>query len=294
MEGTYQPGSIVVGVDGSAMGNYALSWAIQRASSRHLPIHLIHAFASDLATLGFGAGMDTESVRAEGERLLEAAAARVHAYDRGISVSRTCTQGFASRALVKASHDARMVVVGSHGQGGFFSGTPYGAVALQVVTHASCPVAVVGHGDTGATPFGRVLVGVDGSDLSLKALREAFDHASVREAELVVLHAWQAQDTDDPTLAAGSDWPAYEAAQEELVNRAIAEQRAAHPEVKVVQQIEQGDPTKLLKEGAAEADLVVVGNRGLGGFPGLLLGSVAAGLLSRTTCPVLVVRERGR
>ncbi len=294
MEGTYKPGSIVVGVDGSPMGNFALTWAIQRASARHLPIHLIHAYASDLSLLGFGAGTDTSSVQAEGERLLQSAAARVHAYDRDIEVSSSCTRGFASRALVKASHEAKMVVVGSHGQGGYFSGTPYGAVALQVATHASCPVAVVGHGDTGAAPFGRVLVGVDGSELSLKALREAFDHAEVREAELVVLHAWQAQDTDDPTLAAGSDWPAYESAQEELVNRTIGEQRATHPEVKVTQEVLLGDPTRLLREHAAEADLVVVGSRGLGGFPGLLLGSVAAGILSRTACPVLIVRERSR
>ena len=294
MEGTFQQDSIVVGVDGSPAGNFALQWAIERASARHLPMHLVHAFAPDLPALGFGAGLDTDSIRAEGDRLLSSAKARVHAFDRSIRVSTSCTRGFASRALVNASHQAKMVVVGAHGHGGYFSGTPYGAVALQVVTHASCPVAVVGHGDTGATPFGRVLVGVDGSDYSLLALQEAFDHAEVRGAELIVLHAWQAQRSDDPTLSAGSDWPAYERAQEELVNRAITEQRRAHPEVKVIQQVLEGDPVKLLRQRAEEADLVVVGSRGTGGFPGLLLGSVAAGILSRTACPILVTRRRPR
>lgn len=289
MEGTFIPGSIVVGIDGSPLSTAALAWGTRQAIDRHLPLHLVHAFATDLPILGFGVLNDDNAVRAEGERLLADAVARVHAFNRSVHVSSVCTSGFASRSLVNASHQATMVVVGATGYG-VFSLASIGAVALQVVTHAACPVAVIGHEGTNPVPYGRVVVGVDGSECSLLALQHAFELAEMRDSELDVVHAWQARRRDDPTLATGSNWPAYEKSLEDLVSGAIAERAKLHKEVKINQEVVRADPARVLLDRAKEADILVVGNRGVGGFPGLRLGTVAGSVLGRCTSPLMISR----
>ena len=102
--------------------------------------------------------------------LLADGVARAHAADPGLEVTTVSRDGYASQALVDASRTAALVVVGAMGHG-VLSRASVGAVAMQVVTHARCPVLVVGHETTGpAGPDGRVVVGVDGSKPSLRAL----------------------------------------------------------------------------------------------------------------------------
>lgn len=288
MEGTFHKGSIVVGVDGSPVGTSALDWAAEQASHRHLPVHLVHAFAPDLPTLGFGVGLGIDEIRQSGKRLLAGATARTHAHDRSIEVSSVCTSGFASAALIRASRDARVVVVGAHGYGPF-NMSALGAVALQVATHAHSPVAVIRHAQATA-PFGRVVVGLDGSEASLLALREAFEFAGLTAAELILVHAWRARGHDDPTLRSDSDWPEYERTHHDVVMAAVAQHTRDHNNVKVIQEVVRADPVRVLVDRSRSADLIVVGSRGLGGFPGLLLGSVSQGVLMRSGCPVLITR----
>lgn len=291
MEGILRKGCIVVGVDGSSGGQVALEWAATRASTRRKPMLLVHAFSPDNPTFAFGMGSDARSVRADAERLLASARARVLAVDKTLEVATVSANGFASGALVRASYDAGMVVVGAHGHGPL-SMTPVGSVALQVATHAQSPVAVIRHSERGREPYGRVIVGVDGSDESLAALDFGFAEAEARDAELLVLHAWQPKGSDDPTLSEHSDWPAYESAQRRMVHEAISAETERHPDVKVSQEVARAKSTKLLAQRAQSADAIVVGSRGLGGFDGLLLGSVSHGVLDHCSCPVVVMRRR--
>ncbi|KGN33393.1 hypothetical protein N802_13840 [Knoellia sinensis KCTC 19936] len=280
---------LVVGVDGSAHGWAALAWAAERASADNVPLHIIHAFAPDIPMVGFGT-TDQSSILEEGRRLLETATARAHAIDSTLRVTTSLPPGFASRSLVNASHDATMVVLGAVGHG-LLSRATIGAVAQQVAAHATCPVVIVGHEGHTEGSHRRVVVGVDGSPSSRAALHTAFDHAAATDSELVVVHAWEARGLEDPTLQTDSSWPAYESELERKVTQEIAASSASHPAVKVRHDVVRDSPIAALTQAADTADLVVVGARGTGGFPGLHLGSVSGRLLGRTACPLVVVHS---
>ncbi|PRY56060.1 nucleotide-binding universal stress UspA family protein [Knoellia remsis] len=293
MSGTTSPAPsprIVVGVDGSAHGWAALGWAAAHASELGAPLHLIHAFAPDIPMLGFGS-TDQDALDGEARRLLATAIARAHAVDAQLTVTTSLPHGFASRSLVAASRDASLVVLGAVGHG-LFSRATIGAVAQQVAAHAACPVVIVGHEGRTEPRHHRVAVGVDGSPASVAALHAAFDAAARDDSELVVIHAWEAKGPEDPTLGTGSSWPAYELHLEHAVGRAISSRSAQHPAVKVTHEVVRSAPVAALTRAADEADLVVVGARGTGGFPGLHLGSVSNALLGRTASPLVVVHAR--
>jgi nucleotide-binding universal stress UspA family protein len=140
-----------------------------------------------------------------------------------------------------------------------------------------------------------IVVGVDGSDSSRKALEWAYDEAGHHGATLLVVSTWE-----PPTLPmtppygnlAPEDYggqPRQEALQ--LLERFTAELVPKDPVVDVRTSVEEGkNPAKVLIERSHEADLVVVGSRGHGGFMGMLLGSVSQHLVAHAQCPVVVVR----
>ena len=280
---------VVVGVDGSPLSVAAVGHAARLAAARGLDLVVLHAFAADLPMLGFGGGADRGEVDAHAHRLLADGVARAHAVDPSLTVTTLVRDGFASQALVDASRTAALVVVGARGHG-VLSRAGVGAVAMQVVTHARCPVLVVGHESAAAGDGGRVVVGVDGSKASLKALGTAFDEAAHTGASLDVVHAWQPRGAGDPTLSASSSWSSYEADLESSVEGALGPRRAAQPDVKVEQEVVRGDPAKALVDRSEGAALLVVGSRGAGGFDGLHVGSTALQLMGRSHAPILVVR----
>ena len=101
------------------------------------------------------------------------------------------------------------------------------AVAMQVVTHARCPALVVGHeGTPPASESAAVVVGVDGSKASLRALSAAFDEAVRRSAPLRVVHAWEPSSASDPTLSGDSTWSDYAADLEGTLTTALSAQQA--------------------------------------------------------------------
>jgi len=137
-----------------------------------------------------------------------------------------------------------------------------------------------------------VLVGVDGSRSSRTALTWAAAEAEDHDADLVVLKAWE------PTLPAPMGLGSVpqdvatvtrEAAIESLVG-VIKEELGETPPIVVQPRVERGNPAHALIEQSAEADLLVVGTRGHGGFAGLLLGSVSQHVAAYAKCPVAVVR----
>src|SRR5262249_37079977 len=96
-------------------------------------------------------------------------------------------EGFSARALVEASRQAALVVVGRKGVCGF-PGELIEPKAAQVVHHAGCPVAVVPEQWTG--DGSGIVVGVDGSDHAARALRWAVDEAERRGAGVTAVLAW--------------------------------------------------------------------------------------------------------
>jgi nucleotide-binding universal stress UspA family protein len=137
-----------------------------------------------------------------------------------------------------------------------------------------------------------VLVGVDGSRGSRKALVWAAAEALEHGAELVVLNVWEHALL--PPVGSGSvplggvSGPRGSAA-EDLV-QIIKEELGEDPPVVAQPVVKHGRPAEVLIEQSAGADLLVVGTRGHGGFAGLVLGSVSHHVAAYAQCPVTVVR----
>jgi nucleotide-binding universal stress UspA family protein len=137
-----------------------------------------------------------------------------------------------------------------------------------------------------------IVVGIDGSPGSRKALTWAAAEAAVHGADLVVINVWEHTLMPPAGSVSVSERYVPEASQstgDELV-QIIKEELGDDPPVLVRPQVKQGRPAKVLIDESANADLLVVGKRGHGGFVGLVLGSVSQHVAAYAHCPVTVVR----
>ena len=144
------------------------------------------------------------------------------------------------------------------------------------------------------TEIKNIIVGVDGSDSSRAALLWAYNEASHHAASITVVSTWH-----PPALPMtppyGSLPPEGYVSQPErdaldLLERFVAELDARTPPVDLRTVVEKGNPAEVLIKYSREADMVIVGSRGHGGFAGMLLGSVSQHLVAHADCPVVVVR----
>ena len=137
-----------------------------------------------------------------------------------------------------------------------------------------------------------IVVGVDGSPGSRKALSWAAAEAAGHGSDLIVVNVWE--HTLLPPAGSVSVSERYvpdpsQRTADDLV-QVIKEELGDEPPVFVQPVVKQGRPAKVLIEESADADLLVVGPRGHGGFVGLVLGSVSQHVAAYAKCPVAVVR----
>jgi nucleotide-binding universal stress UspA family protein len=135
-----------------------------------------------------------------------------------------------------------------------------------------------------------IVVGVDGSPASTNALEFAIEEAQLRTAELHVIYAYPVIERH-VTGSTGKDYyDQVEADAKEFIQNIIAS--APSTEGITVQWLGvPGNPAEVLIDASSEATILVVGSRGVGGFMGLLMGSVSTQCVHHSHCPVLVVRE---
>jgi nucleotide-binding universal stress UspA family protein len=143
-----------------------------------------------------------------------------------------------------------------------------------------------------ASTWKTIVVGVDGSAQSHKALTWAATEAEDHGADLVVLNVWE--HTLPPPAGSVSVSERFvpdpsQRTAEDLVKE-IREVLGEDPPVVVQAHVKQGNPAKVLIDQSSDADLLVVGTRGHGGFRGLVLGSVSQHVAAYAKCPVAVVR----
>ncbi|MEV1204618.1 universal stress protein, partial [Microbispora rosea] len=137
-----------------------------------------------------------------------------------------------------------------------------------------------------------IVVGVDGSRAGMEAVCWAAREAELRGVPLRIANAipaWACSTAQQGPYTNVAAWMRDGAAA--VLDAATERVRVEAPRVQVDTAILAGDPRPALVEAAADADLLVVGNHGLGGFRGLLLGSVAYGVAGHAPCDVVVVRE---
>jgi nucleotide-binding universal stress UspA family protein len=136
-----------------------------------------------------------------------------------------------------------------------------------------------------------IVVGVDGSHGSVEALKFAIEEARVRGADVKAVAAWEV-----PASAYGTgivsipvDPNAYKKIAQGALDKSLEEAGVSTAGVSVTPLLHMGHPANVLVAEARGADLLVVGSRGLGGFKGLLLGSVSQQCAHHAACPVAIV-----
>lgn len=141
---------------------------------------------------------------------------------------------------------------------------------------------------------GRILVGVDGSAGSRRALRWAVEEAAAHRSIVDAVMAWQSPYDFAGGLyyVRGDEREIAEGAMQRLAE-VVAEVGSDHPEVEIHPVALEGDPAELLCAWSDEADLLVVGSRGLGRFARLALGSVSTKCAHHSHCPVVIVPRIG-
>lgn len=142
----------------------------------------------------------------------------------------------------------------------------------------------------------RIVVGVDGSDNSVAALRWAMGEAVLRKASVEVIHAWRRPYTGEVPVMITYTPPIDElrgnAAR--VLDDSVRRAGAPPTGVAVQQSVVENSPVGALLDASDGAGLLVVGSRGRGGFSGLLLGSVSHQIANHAACPVVIVPARWR
>ncbi|TCP47897.1 nucleotide-binding universal stress UspA family protein [Tamaricihabitans halophyticus] len=280
---------IVVGVDGSRSAVSAVRWAADAARLRDAPLAIVHCYT--VPTAGYPDFVTTlhelrEGIRARGEQWLAEATTTAREVGPNLRVHTELREAQPVPLLLAMAHDAQLVVLGSHGLGGF-TGMLLGSTAQALAAHGNTPVAVIRHELVSTPPApGPIVVGLDGSPASETALGLAFEEARLRATGLTAVRVWRGP------MPGGS---AESGLRDAETRRELAHQldgwRDKYPEVAIDQVTVRGRPAPTLLRYAEHAQLVVVGSRGRGGFRGLLLGSTSNSLLHHARCPVLVARE---
>lgn len=136
----------------------------------------------------------------------------------------------------------------------------------------------------------RILVGIDGSESSYVALTWAVKQAKLTGHPLTLLTTWTYSLNIDrsgvlPTV------PDHRQEAMELMEAALDIAHKVDPSVKTTSTVVEGHAARVLVDESSNAALLVVGSRGHGGFPGLLLGSVSLYVVTHANCPVTVIRD---
>ena len=137
----------------------------------------------------------------------------------------------------------------------------------------------------------KVVVGVDGSDSSVQALRLAAQLAPALEARVHAVACW-----DFPQIYAGyvpPDFEAFETAARRVLTDTLAKAFGSDVPGTLTTDLVRGPAPARLVEAGAGARMLVVGRRGHGGFMGLHLGSVSSACVAHADCPVVVVHGEG-
>ncbi|MCL1799834.1 MAG: universal stress protein [Promicromonosporaceae bacterium] len=298
--------AVLVGVDGSPSSMHTLQWAAEFARRLGWELHMVCSYT--LPALAAGTG-DIGFSRADDDAAQQAARAvlkkaREALGDIGVPVTVTATTGDPAGVLVEMSKDFGLAVAGARGRRGLTERL-LGSVSSALPAHAACPVVIVPHrisqddgGTVITTPvpeIKRIVVGVDGSASSLKAVEAAVKQSQVWGADLIALAGVPAASAPG-VLGWAPDHVDYQQILAEVKNRLDARidgVEAAHPGVKISRIVLDGSGADLLVEFSRAADLIVVGSRGRGGFRGLLLGSTSQAVLHHVACPVKVIPRKG-
>jgi nucleotide-binding universal stress UspA family protein len=139
----------------------------------------------------------------------------------------------------------------------------------------------------------KIVVGVDGSEGSRRALRWAYEEAREHGGKLLVVTAWMVPPPPMAPPYGSFPWEGsfdFSETATQALTTSVAEVLGSDPAVEVETAVVEGNAAQVLLERSATADLLVVGSRGHGAFADMLLGSVSHHVATHAKCAVTVVR----
>lgn len=276
-----QSWKIVVGVDGSAKDEQSTVWAGQTAARTGGHVHVL--YAAKIAS--HGARLPQQELEELGRSVTEPAAERIRSRFEGVEVTTEVSMDEPAVALVTASRQADLVVVGARGLGRI-SGQFLGSVSQKVAAQAACPV-VVSHEEP-QRPDGDVTVGIDPGDPIPEVLDLAYRLAAQRGVGVHLVYAFTPVPSElGYTRIRHMLADAHKERAQELADFAERYQQR-HPDVPVRVSEIHGQPAEALIEALPEAGIVVLGSRGRRGLSGRHLGSVAQRVLHHAPLAVVV------
>jgi nucleotide-binding universal stress UspA family protein len=289
---------ILIPVDFSSHSRRALDEAIAFAKAFAAELHLLHCyrFLPEILEL-YG----VEKPGSFERDVHEAAMQRMEEWcqvvrGQGVAVHPHMAEKLPSEACVELAEEigADLIVMGSKGLGGL-KHVLLGSVAAKVVRLAPCPVLTVTGGDAAPRAIGKILVAVDFSPHSQRALDDAIELAKTFGAELHLLHCYQI----DPTSVSPYGIVVPETLEHDIRMAALQRlsewrEKAAARGVRVQEHITAHFPSEEIVAIAERqrVDLIVIGTRGLTGLKHALLGSVAERTIRHAPCPVWTVKKR--
>jgi nucleotide-binding universal stress UspA family protein len=287
-------GCIVVGVDAAQPTVHALDWAADLAALEQRHVTLVHGTGSPLSVGSQWMMPGTPDplelyadLQAAAHALLARATTHVVSRQPGLVVHQVVRSADARQAVLDASTNASLIVMGSRGRGHVLS-IALGSVSEDVVGRATCPVVVIRPRHDVTDPQG-VLVGTDGGPVSLPALRFAYHQASLHALPLTVMHTvWDVIASHLPAQVMSAEEPDLAPVRRVLVE-SLAATAAEFPDVPTRLLIGYGAPDECLLTLADSMDLVVVGHHERGLLGRLTHGSTATAILERAAVPIAVV-----
>ncbi len=282
-------GEILVGIDGSEHARFALKWASDEARHRGSELRILFAEVKEPKDVPSWYESDSSDL-SRGQAIVDDAVGLVATRHPSLMTHAEIVHRTPSLVLTVASSSADLLVVGARGKGGFEE-LLLGSVSDQCIQHAQCPVAVI-HGDPDMLPLRadepRIVVGIDGSLGSTRALRWALEEAKVRSASVEAIYAWQY-----PPIGTFIVGPrqGFQATAREVVEAATeyAQKWASEVPRDIRDRFEATVPA--LIDASKGAAILVTGSRGHGRFRDALLGSVAHQCARHAKCAVIVVRS---
>lgn len=265
---------VVLGVD-RVSGSRALEWVIRRSTRAPLHVRLIRAF--DPLT----ADPDEE------QRLLTDTAAALRRRSPGTEVEQTLVTEAIPSALLQASEDADLLVVGSRHRRPLASALT-GSLPLQVAARSRCATVIVPD-DWTPSLHRTVVVGIPEDRSGDRAMLFAAREAQTAGAELDAVHAWTVTVPDLAARRPSADPADARARHRAVLAQALERIRAAFPRVRIRGLLEQRLPSTVLAEHAARGQLLVLGSHRRGPVAGMALGSTARAVLPAVAVPLCIV-----
>lgn len=275
-------GEIIVGIDGSRTCREAAAWALKEARHHGVGVRLV----SVVRPAEPGAEPTAEA-RAKAQESLDAVSAQLRELLPDSAFDAVLEAGDPAEVLAGMSERAGLVVIGQHGSDQATGGR-IGTISSGLPGHALCPALV--YRETQASEFdsadahvtggGGVVVGQDTSDYAGVAALDAAGYAARTGVELTIVVVTTPL-ADDARARAQTEFD-------------MAWLRSQVPGLRVRTEFVEGDPVDVLTERSADADLLVMGKRGLGRFTSMRvqLGRTSSEVLNAARCSLLLVPFR--